>query len=520
MAGTITNNTNDPGSYASVTMTDKPPEQLGPCRLLRLLGDPGGQGSVWFADVKLADSTIERKAVKVFLRVGGRGSGIKTAAPSDYRRERDLAMQAAPDMQVGDLLPDETGWWFFTMRAVKGEPITRFCETHHLSWQERVKVALLALERIQTMHAAGIIHRDLKPGNLFVEVTATGRRACILDFGLARQKTQAKDRPAETSIPGQFAGTPEYAAPELVTGGGSVGDEQTDLHALGVILHELLSGEPLYRLSIQAGNDDRLNEANLFWARDRHPKASELLKSALRPPSLGTEPNQRESLRKDLQAALVRWLDPVLLYSTHEDSAWRYRSASELIADLTQALNAAAPGVSASESDPTKFHWSQRRTVADPWVRQSYIKRIKTHAGLIRGADGLIRSGELSTAADVLENIDPSRHSAWEAQFLRTRAQPWLVALKGHDNPVTSVAFSPDGKTILTGSDDNTARVWDAASGQELLVLKGHDEWVRSVAFSPDGKTILTGSDDNTARVWDAARGQELLALKGHDGPV
>ena len=83
-----------------------------------------------------------------------------------------------------------------------------------------------------------------------------------------------------------------------------------------------------------------------------------------------------------------------------------------------------------------------------------------------------------------------------------------------------SVAFSPDGQRIVTGSEDETAKVWEAASGQELLTLKGHSGWIHSVAFSPDGQRIVTGSDDQTAKVWEAASGRELLTLKGHSGGV
>jgi hypothetical protein len=78
------------------------------------------------------------------------------------------------------------------------------------------------------------------------------------------------------------------------------------------------------------------------------------------------------------------------------------------------------------------------------------------------------------------------------------------------------VAFSPDGTRLLTGSDDRTARVWDARTGTPLLELKGHTGSVRSVAFSPDGTRLVTGSLDRTARVWDARTGTPLLELKGH----
>jgi WD40 repeat protein len=77
------------------------------------------------------------------------------------------------------------------------------------------------------------------------------------------------------------------------------------------------------------------------------------------------------------------------------------------------------------------------------------------------------------------------------------------------------VVYSPDGKRIVTGSRDRSAKVWDAATGQELLSLTGHTDFVRSVAFSPDGHRIVTGSDDWTAKVWDAGTGHEVLALKG-----
>ena len=86
---------------------------------------------------------------------------------------------------------------------------------------------------------------------------------------------------------------------------------------------------------------------------------------------------------------------------------------------------------------------------------------------------------------------------------------------KGHSSCVNSVAFSPSGERVASGSWDNTVRIWDAATGQLQIELKGHSR-VTSVAFSPSGARVASGSWDSTVRIWDAATGQLRRELKGH----
>jgi WD40 repeat protein len=91
-----------------------------------------------------------------------------------------------------------------------------------------------------------------------------------------------------------------------------------------------------------------------------------------------------------------------------------------------------------------------------------------------------------------------------------------LKTLEGHLGAVSSVAFSPDGKRVVSGSGDHTVRLWDINTGSLLQTFKDHTNWVRSVAFSPDGKEVASGSDDNMVKLWNTDTGALLQTLEGH----
>jgi WD40 repeat protein len=120
-------------------------------------------------------------------------------------------------------------------------------------------------------------------------------------------------------------------------------------------------------------------------------------------------------------------------------------------------------------------------------------------------------------AERILDEVAEPFRQTWEQRYLRELCRRKARPLVGHTDRVNCVGISADGKIVVTGSADKTVKVWDAATGKELLTLK-HKGAVLSVAISADGQRIVSASDE-TAKVWDAATGKELLTLK-HEGAV
>jgi WD40 repeat protein len=91
--------------------------------------------------------------------------------------------------------------------------------------------------------------------------------------------------------------------------------------------------------------------------------------------------------------------------------------------------------------------------------------------------------------------------------------------LHGHSDSVSAIALTPDGKTVISGSRDNTIKIWDLVTGTEKFTLKGRSDSVSAIALTPDGKTVISRSDDNTIKIWDLATRKEIATFTG-ESPI
>jgi serine/threonine-protein kinase len=281
---------------------------VGPFRLQELLGE-GGMGEVWIAGREGADFR-QRVAVKL-LRA--RGDAASTAARFRLER-RILARLSHPRIARlldGGTTEDGTPW--LAMEYVEGLPLTEHSASRGLSVDERLRLFARVCDAVHFAHRNLVVHRDIKPGNILVDADGEPK---LLDFGIAKllEEDPEDDAPGTLTRTGERPMTPDYAAPEQVRG--ETATTATDVWALGVVLHELLSGVRPYRSGHRSVGE--IERAILEAAPSR-------------PSTHVTDRSARRRLRGDLDAIVLK-----ALRARPED---RYPSVEALASDVRRHLD-------------------------------------------------------------------------------------------------------------------------------------------------------------------------------------
>lgn len=300
------------GAVGDACSDDRVGQRIGPWRITGVVGR-GGMGAVYRAE--RSDGEFRQQAAIKLIRLGMDLPGARAR----FCRERQI-LAACRHPNIATLLDGgvtESGAPYFAMELVEGQPIDRWCDARKLGPRDRVRLFLQVCAAVQHAHRNLVVHRDLKPGNVLVDDEG---RVRLLDFGIAKLIDEADGDTAQTR---DRPFTPDYAAPEQLTGGAIT--TATDVFALGSMLHLLLTGATPDAAEGPAGQTGGEEPVSASRAAARADPAQAEARGFARPAQLA------RALRGDLDAVARRCLQ--------HDPAQRYPAVDSLAADLQAWLH-------------------------------------------------------------------------------------------------------------------------------------------------------------------------------------
>ncbi|MBD3885445.1 serine/threonine protein kinase [Phormidium tenue FACHB-886] len=452
---------------------------LGRYRVMRLISDKSGFGRVYEAFdrstpkiLKVLKETLSHnaKAVALFQQEAVVLSqlphaGIPAIEPQSYFQFQPRNLVDPLHCIIMEKIdgPNLREW----MRQQGQHPIS---EKQALNWLKQLA------EILHLVHQKNYFHRDIKPENIMLRSSG---QLVLVDFGAAREMTFTYL--AQLGKSGEITriSSAGYTPPEQEKGQAV---PQSDFYALGCTFIYLLTGKPPTNSDIYSS----LN--NEFYWRKYAPHVSPQFASfidKLVAPRASDRPKSTQDILTTLsqieaELAQIPSIPPVTQIPKHT------------LPPAPTQLQAGSTGASTSSSSDSSGRGSSRRL----WLWGGAIAL-------------LAAAGYGSWHSYSLQQLSP-----------RIEQASLIRSLDGHSSFINALAISPDGKTLISGSADQTIKVWDAATGAELKTLSGHTSFINALAISPDGKTLASGSADLTVRIWDLASGSLLATLSGHKGFV
>ncbi len=370
----------------------------------------------------------------------------------------------------------------FLMPEIKGgkeliniyNPQLRQRENIAVDWRFLHTTAMNIASVIEALHTAGYVLGDIKPQNIMVNDRAL---PSIIDTDSFQVKN-----PNNGKVYRCLVGSEGYTPPELI-GKDFNSFQQTEIHdrfRLGVIIYQLLFG----------GNNPFHGKWN---GAAETPDINELIRQGLWLYS----PNS-------LMAAVAKTIPMEIVHPQIQECFLR-------------CFN---DGHKNPNFRPTAKEWVQALKTGNDNL--TICGRVDSHYysrtyGKCYWCDRFTNLGVDIFPGVVKANLSMAVKSTSQPQVISNKLIGNLVQiLTGHSSRVSSVAYSPNGQTLASGSDDNTIKLWNVRTGNLLQTLASHSSWVYSVAYSPNGQTLASGSKDGTIKLWNVKTGKLLQTLTGH----
>jgi serine/threonine protein kinase len=455
-----------------LTLPDRLHEPLTWLRsLLRPLEAPGALGELdGYQVVGVLGQGGMGVVLKAFDPRLKRWVAIKVLAP-DLARDSVARQRFAREAQAAAAVRHEhvitihavsewAGLPYIVMEYLAGGSLQEHLDQHGPPhWRAAARLGAEIASGLAAAHTHRLIHRDIKPSNILLQpdgAPAEPGAAKISDFGLVWAADEVR-----LTRSGSVAGTPVYMAPEQAQC--EAFDHRADLFSLGSVLYVLCTGQEPF----SGGNPVAI----------------------LRQVAEGTPRPIAE-----LNPAVPAWLCALVERLQAKRPADRFASGSEVV-ELVQ-YNLAHPERPRVVPRPRPHRLIRQRTM------RLVVAAIA--AGLLLPAGLMLRESWHATPAN--GSVETS-----------LAALPLRATLQGHEGPVWTVGFLPGGRSLVTGSDDTTIRLWESATGHEKAILHGHNGAILAVLVAHSGKFLVSGSGDGALHLWDLP-GQSARTLKASAG--